>query len=78
MIPVVITPDRSGWILNSIKSALRWWLIKTTGPMQRIRYKQKYSKMTFSMLFWVDSAIVDPKPIIAFQETICKGKWKIC
>jgi hypothetical protein len=76
MIPIV-TVDNSGWILSSIKDSLRWWLIKTIGPMQRIRYVQ-YSNMSFSMLSWIDSAITDPKLMSDFQRIIHNGRWKIC
>lgn len=75
MIPIT-TVDRSGWILSSIKDSLRWWLIKTTGSTQRIRYEP--TNLSFSVLSWVDCGSVTKDLSNASGHSILDGRWKIC
>lgn len=72
----MIIVDKSPWILDAIKDSISWWLVKTTGPMQRIGYG--HSNLSYSVLSWIDSDIVNYGLTNDFQEVVREGKWKVC
>lgn len=65
-------------LVQIVDHSISWWIVKTTGPMQRFRYKDSdYPLISFSVLSWIDSSLPRYESMTIVQDFIYEGKWKI-